>query len=255
MEKEVSLKARTEHQYPFIDQKSPLPIYIQIYDFYRDLIGRGVYTRGDSFPSDNELTANISASLITVRQAMRKLAEEGLLHRVRGKGTIVPLPRYSRHLNRTAFTRDLVTKGFSLDTGTLLLEIRHPDGQIQEKLRITSHDEVFQIKRLRIINKIPSVIHYSYLPLNFGIPKEELEENNYSMIRVSERRKIPLGHTDDCIEAVVADAEEAQLLNIAIGMPLLKLSAQTYEREGQIIQLTVGLYRSDLYSFSLKIER
>ncbi len=60
----------------------------------RTRIRSGVYSPGEIIPSENALAMNIGLSRSTVRQAFDELEKEGLIHRVRGKGTFVCKPGF-----------------------------------------------------------------------------------------------------------------------------------------------------------------
>lgn len=70
-------------------------LYEQVMDQIRDLILRGVYQKGDSLPSEKELMQMTGVSRITVREALRALAEVGIIETRQGKGSFVLMDRGS----------------------------------------------------------------------------------------------------------------------------------------------------------------
>jgi|GEM_PF-6076337 len=65
------------------------PKYIQLKKELMEKIQRGEYLQGEFIPSEAELCRLYGMSRFPVRQALDELAEEGLLKRTRGKGTVV----------------------------------------------------------------------------------------------------------------------------------------------------------------------
>ncbi|RKP48937.1 GntR family transcriptional regulator [Cohnella endophytica] len=65
------------------------PLYKQIQDHIKEQISLGILRPGDRVPSEVELTRQFSVSLITAKNAVIALAEEGILSRFQGKGTFV----------------------------------------------------------------------------------------------------------------------------------------------------------------------
>lgn len=63
--------------------------YLRIYEHLRDLLSSGKWSPGDRLPSEWELARQYGVAYMTVRQAVGKLAQEGYVHRVRGRGTFV----------------------------------------------------------------------------------------------------------------------------------------------------------------------
>ena len=57
------------------------PLYQQLADLIRDLIGRGVIEVGSDLPKEAEIEAHLGVSLITVRRALRELEDLGLIQK------------------------------------------------------------------------------------------------------------------------------------------------------------------------------
>jgi len=65
------------------------PIYYRIATDIKNKIGNGTWRTAMRIPGENELCDSYGASRITIRNALKKLETEGLIHRVNGKGTFV----------------------------------------------------------------------------------------------------------------------------------------------------------------------
>lgn len=72
-----------------IDKKSRLPAYVQLANILRMKISSGVYEPGSQLPSEPTLARKYALSVMTTRQAVGVLAEEGFVKRIQGKGTFV----------------------------------------------------------------------------------------------------------------------------------------------------------------------
>ncbi len=66
-----------------------LPVYQQIQYKIREQIQQGNLRPGDRIPSEKELAMRFHVSVITTRNALAGLAEEGVVTRIKGKGTFV----------------------------------------------------------------------------------------------------------------------------------------------------------------------
>lgn len=73
-----------------VDLESPDPFYRQIAGILRARIEDGTYRR--MLPSEPALVEEFDVSRNTVRAALQALADDGLVLRVRGKGTYVARP-------------------------------------------------------------------------------------------------------------------------------------------------------------------
>jgi GntR family transcriptional regulator len=73
------------------------PLYRQLADVVRQRIAKGIWDVGTQIPSFDSLAAEFGVALITVRQAVALLAQEGLVHAQRGRGThVIAGPRCTR---------------------------------------------------------------------------------------------------------------------------------------------------------------
>ena len=73
----------------FIDNKSGLPIYEQIYTQLKDQIIRGQLREDDALPSIRNLAKDLRISVITTKRAYDELEQEGFIYTVAGKGCFV----------------------------------------------------------------------------------------------------------------------------------------------------------------------
>ncbi len=75
-----------------IDNKSGVPIYIQIMNHIKHLIATGVLTPGQQLPTIRQLAVDITVNLNTVAHAYAELERENLLTIQRGRGTFIAIP-------------------------------------------------------------------------------------------------------------------------------------------------------------------
>ena len=72
-----------------IDRDSPVPFYFQLSELLEQEIVSGRWEPGTRIPSENELCARYGLSRTTIRQALARLEQEGLVSREKGRGTFV----------------------------------------------------------------------------------------------------------------------------------------------------------------------
>lgn len=73
--------------------QNPTTLYEQVVEQIREQIAKGVYQKGDMLPSEKELIAMTGVSRITVREALKTLAEVGMIETKKGKGSFVQIGR------------------------------------------------------------------------------------------------------------------------------------------------------------------
>jgi len=96
-------------------------LYEQVEEQIRNMVLEGVYGKGDLLPSEKELMEMTGVSRITVREAIRVLAEVGIIKTIKGKGSIVQID--GKDLLADTDTQRFVNyrKNFELSTQTRLL--------------------------------------------------------------------------------------------------------------------------------------
>jgi GntR family transcriptional regulator len=72
-----------------IDRSSPLPLYFQLARLLTEDIVRGRFSPGDRLTSEPDIGDEFGVSRATVRQALQRLESDGLIQRIKGRGTFV----------------------------------------------------------------------------------------------------------------------------------------------------------------------
>ncbi|NQU44604.1 substrate-binding domain-containing protein [bacterium] len=72
-----------------IDKNASLPIYRQIYEWYRGRILDGTLTEGDCMPSIRQMQRDLGVARESVKRALNDLAADGFVRKIQGKGTFV----------------------------------------------------------------------------------------------------------------------------------------------------------------------
>jgi len=242
-----------------IDRRSPLPLYIQLKEILLQELDDGRYPPGATFPPEMSLVDQYGLSRATVRQAIKDLEHEGYISRIQGKGTIVLREKSSlkRGLSQlTSFTEDMKAHGYETTTKILNYDVGVAPHRITKLLQIPEQQPIIHINRLRVVNKIPVAINTSYVNLPEGVcmNREDLERT-VSLYSIFEMKMIPLIESDKTIEAISANEEQANLLGIPIGNPLLKVEGVVFTLNHQPLEYHLVISRSDMYKYSLHLLR
>jgi GntR family transcriptional regulator len=242
-----------------LDQKSPVPLYYQIKEQIRRLILIGELQPGDMIPTEEFLSEQLQVSRMTVRHALGDLAAEGLLMRKRAIGTIVASPRQVLPLfmNRlVGLTEDMSEKGMSVESLVLLQERQKANFEIRQNLQLQLHEPVVLIRRLRSTNNFPLVIENTYHPLARFPDLLETNFTNRSIYRfLQERYHMRVHQAQDSFVAGIANVEEAKLLEIEDGAPVMRYQRIGMDSEDVPIEFTLSIYRADRFQFVVNFSR
>jgi DNA-binding GntR family transcriptional regulator len=91
-----------------VDLRSPNPLYLQIVDYVKKAIAEGSFPIGQSVPPENVLAQKLSVSRETVRRAYALLANDGILHKIPGRGTFVQASSTSEATGESDGRRPLI---------------------------------------------------------------------------------------------------------------------------------------------------
>jgi len=232
---------------------SPIPLYVQLEELLRRKITSGTYPPGRQLPTERELCRRYGVSIITVRQAILKLVDHGLLYRRRGKGTFVAEPKLSRDISTIySFTQDMKRLGLEPSSRVLdLREIEAGDAKAQLSL-LSPADRVVLLVRLRMAGAIPLLLETTYIPSRIA---PDLAAKNLAAGSLYEilRRDygVEISSAVENFESVVLDSEEAELLGCQAGSPGFHIERTAYDASGMPVELTSSLTRADRCKFSI----
>ncbi|MDI3328003.1 MAG: GntR family transcriptional regulator [Alicyclobacillaceae bacterium] len=242
-----------------ISPEKAKPLYQQLKDALAAQIKSGVLKAEQRLPSEKELCTMYNISRITVRQALAELAREGLIYRSHGKGTFVARPRIQQELVRvTRFEETLKSKGLEPSTEYLHSTVIPADYHLATVLAVPIATEITRLELLGLGNQEPMVYYVSYLAGEVGRKLDELArelargKHAFSTLDLYEKAGLPApSMLTQSFEAVPADKEQARVLKVKPGEPLLLITSLVYTADGRPSEYKLAAYRGDKYSFHL----
>jgi GntR family transcriptional regulator len=236
---------------------SPFPLYYRVMMEIRENILSGKWQPGLQIPGELELGRRLGVSVITIRQALAKLAEEGYLRRERAKGTYVHWSGPLRQsINLEVEADDLVTLDrYGTSFKLIAIESIEPPSEIREKFQLTPQQKVTRITRLRLTYRQPLAYVSSYLPSQIAarISEKRLARQPLSNA-IETTLRIRITAVKHVVAARLSDDEVSTQLGIAAGSPVLFVE-RDYRHKKDLVLKTIGYYRSDLFSYELKLKR
>jgi GntR family transcriptional regulator, N-acetylglucosamine utilization regulator len=242
-----------------IDPYSYVPKYHQMFTILRTKIENGEWQPKSSIPPERELEKLYNVSRTTIRQALSMLQDHGYIYRELGRGTFVTPPKLQNSLHvLTSFSDDMKERGLEPSHRILNLKYVEPSKNVRAQLELPeSTKKVLLLERLRLADGVPIGIHYSYLPLSSGqiITLEEVDEYGSLYDLLQGKFNLIPSEADETLEATIADAEEAQLLEVNIGSPLLLIERIVWSQTRYPMEFVKVLYRADRYKYFVHLNR
>ena len=235
----------------------PIPLYHQLSQLLREAIERGVYQPGDRLPSEPELIREYGVSRITVRQAFDELAAEGLIIRRHGKGTYVAEARIEQELIRlTDFVEDMLQAG-QQPSSRILASVHEPARPlVARSLQLSEGTEIVRIERVRLADEQPIAYDITWLPLRFGelvVSSDLTKETIYQVLE--QRYGIPVLSGTFTITATQATEQQASILEIERGAPLLVMQRLSYTTNDEPVYFQERYYRPDRVQYRVSLSR
>lgn len=221
------------------------PLYLQMARGLRELIESGALRGGEALPSERDLVKATGFSRITVRNAIDELMREGLISKRHGAGTFVS-PQIDQPLSiLLGFTADMKRRGARSSSILLDKSVGFPDSNEVLKLGISPSDQVLRLSRVRLSEDEPLAIEHAVVPL-FAATPDAVKGSLYDALRQSGHMPV---RALQRLHAAIANDEEARLLNITSGAPVLQIERRSFLPNGRPIEVTTSAYRGDRYDF------
>lgn len=239
-----------------VDPHDAVPKYFQLVNILRHKIEDGEWQPYETIPSERELEKMYHVSRITIREAISILIHQGYLFREQGRGTFVSPQKLQKPLQKlTSFSEDMVNRGLAPGQRILSIERVRPPERVARNLEVEPDAFVECIVRIRLANNRPIGLQTSYLSLPEGesITREELEASGSLYTILKTRFNLSPTEAEETVEATLASAEEAALLETAMGSPLLLTSRVMWAQNRRPIEYVKILYRGDRYRYVARL--
>jgi GntR family transcriptional regulator len=213
-----------------------------------DRISAGYMRPGQRLGAERALAAELGVSRATLRQALAVLEESNIVRRVpgRGGGTFVSKGKIDRDLSRVVGVPALL-RSQGVIAGTRVLSARlSAAGELAARaLRLRAGELVIDLVRIRLADGSPISVEHAMLPADRfpGLLELPLGGSVYDLLEehFSTRPKEAV----ERIEVVAASSDEAMVLDIAPGAPLLSITRTTTDAEDEPIEFSHDLFRAD----------
>ena len=231
-----------------LDRGSRLPLYAQLAEQLEQAIRDGSLQPGDRLETEVELAQRLGLGRPTVRQAVQELVSKGLLVRRRGVGTQVVRSPVDRPLELTSLHEDLAAAGQHPTTKVRELATVPADATVAQALLVEPQAPVIYLARLRSREHEPLAVMRNWLPLDLvELSRERLEEEGlYALMR---RAGVNIRVAQQRIGARSADRNEARLLGLTAGAPVLTMARTAYDDNGNAVEFAAHCYRADAHAF------
>ncbi|OIK03839.1 GntR family transcriptional regulator [Streptomyces monashensis] len=233
-----------------------LPLWYQVSQSLRaSILGRSAEAPL-RLPTEEQLAEHYGVSVLTMRQALKELEDEGLISRHRRRGTFIEPDVHRGAPVRLLGSVDAIVAQQSGMTTELL---DHGSAPVPAPLAeyFPDLDEVATYHRLRSDERTGEPTNHA---VNHIRPELAAHVDLEDLIRWPMTKVLrdvvgaDISRITDTVEARLADPETARLLQVPLLSPILHYTGVTYDTEGRVLDVAVIHYRGDRFSFTVTLE-
>ena len=217
------IRPKTGSITPNIPMPTRIPLYLTVATTLRDEINSSVLV--GYLPSESSLQQRFDVSRSVIRQALSLLESEGLLSKSQGRQTEVINPKRVHRVAQSLNGLGMQALLQEMDVRTKVLTLTRNS---------ISGDITF--RRIRFLDGVPFCVIDTQVPFEAatGVDEDSLEQSSlHDLFRSA--GNMPT-HSSRSITAIPASEELAALLELPVGAPLLVLSGNTTNIDGDEIE-------------------
>jgi GntR family transcriptional regulator len=233
-----------------VDQR---PLYAQASEALRALVQRGGYAPGERLPSEIELSQQLGISRPTLREALRLLEEDGSIVRRHGVGTFVAQsqPVIESGLEVLESIERMASRGgLHVQMGAVGISERMTTTEEVDGMALALPEPATCVVRVILAEGKPVAHLTDVLPQRF-LRQSELGPGFHGSVLdlLLERGWPALSHSRTELISAAADSSLARALHVQRGAPLMRLEAQLFAADGQIVDYSVSHFVPGCFRF------
>ncbi len=224
--------------------------YRTIADELRSRIDSGELAAGALLPSESELSAAYGVSRVTVRKALELLRDEELIDSRQGFGWFVATAPVRQSLGRLGTIEDQLGElGVGSERRVVGFGFVAAPPRVREVLGV---DAVLEVRRVNRADGQPFARVTVWCPEELGakLSRADVEASPfYELVGVS------IGGATQTIGAAAAGPEDAELLAVPVGSPVLRCERVTRDLDGRPILYSEHVFPGHLTEFVVDLPR
>jgi len=232
-----------------IDRSSPVPFYFQLAELLEQEIVTGRWPTGMRLPGEFELCEHFGISRTTVRQALARLEQRGLIERRKGQGTFVHRGQSGLWLlqsSRGFFQEEVDVLGRVVTSTILRAERGALPAWACRGLGLPQRSQGATLERLRSVDGLVALYVVNHLIDELADAALTVTNPNESLYRrLREQTGVVPSGGQRTLEAVAAEPWVAELLELEPGAPVAFIESSTWDEEMRPFDVYRAWLRTD----------
>ncbi len=205
------------------------PKYFLIKKDILNKINEEIYKPDETIPPEPELMKLYGVSRITVRKAVDELVSECVLYKVQGKGTYVKGNTRTTGLSFVmSCTEEIRQQGFTPSRKLLSINIEKCPKKLAHELEIEENSDILHTERIYYADLEPVIYCENFIVKDYLPGIEDFDFNKLSLYEIIQNHyNINIVDSVRYIEAVAANGNVAEYLDVPEGYPTLRFNGNT----------------------------
>jgi GntR family transcriptional regulator len=238
-------------------ERGSTPLYAQLARLLRTQISSGEFKPGDPLATEGEICRAYGVSRITAREALRILSDEGLILRQPGRGTFVAnRPGLGVSVWTAGTIAEIIQGGHKASRRYLGRRVLPANRGPAVALQLPLRTRVVEIQSLVTVREVPLAHMTLTVPYALG---RTLNLNRLGqqpiIVVLAEMRGLTVSAVDQWMTASLADKRIGDLLEVAVGDPILVVERVFYDGGGRPIEVVVNRYRTDRFRLHVQLKK
>lgn len=204
--------------------------------------------------SERQLADKYQVSRTTIRSVLMDLEANGIVRRIRGKGTFVNRVNLESDLGCSyKFNQQMTMLGKIPSTEIISFEHKEVNSFFAQKLHLKLGQLIYKIERLRLADGEPMMLERTYLPVDIfpTLTRDMLEGSSMYDIFHSQFSE-DVHYADEYFSAGLISSCDSQYMELKEGSPCLQIQRRTYDNQNNIIEFTISVARSDEFAYHVR---
>jgi GntR family transcriptional regulator len=228
------------------------PLYEKIYKTIRDDISNGKYGIECTLPSETVIASVFHTTRVTVRNALTRLASEGYIYSVAGKGYFVKNKKFDKYLFE--FDEKKILNSNIEKSKLISVEIIKPDVELSYNLRLPGNRRIVAIKKILYVADKKVAYDEKYIPYFSGMPIIESEINVTALHEmVSNKEPLYSMKKKLVINVVQSNEDIMKIFDFSQPQPVFKVEQTILDEDNEPIAWSKLTYLMDYFKIEARL--
>lgn len=206
---------------------------------------------GDKVISENKIIEKFNVSKMTARRAIQNLVQRGYLYQKRGSGTFVSTSDDKININFDGFlgfTEKILLQNKIPSTKILSFEILDATHTLADTFGIKPKDKIYSILRLRLVDNIPIVLEWSFMPIYLfkNLKRDDLKDSKYNFLK---SLNIEIEKTERDFFPIIPPKDIQEILELPNSIPIFKVEVKSYLKDNTLFEYSKLYYNQNRCNF------